>query len=319
MAKVTVKPRPKTVATVPDEEIGSAYVSRKLVGGRKDIELLDYAQQTRKNVLLKGPTGSGKTAVGRAFAALTRQLYYSLPCDISIDPTALFGKMMPREGGGFEWVDGPVTALARHGGVLNISEVNFMSPKIAASLYPLLDSRRQLTLLGNKGEVIEAHDRLLIIADMNPNYRGTQQLNAAFLNRFPLKVQWDYDPKVEASLVESASLAELAKKLRASNEVRTPVSTNMLMEFVDIGCDLGYEFAAANFLESFEPTEVPAIQNLMKLQRQELESDINNLTLKRYPSDEDASESASGEGDEPQGVDYEPEFELDDEEDDEDY
>lgn len=279
-------------AYIPDTSVYASYVGRK-VNGVQDLELLEYAMDRGHNVMLSGPTGSGKTRLGESFAAWKGLPYYSLPCDVSIDPSALFGKMVPTEDAGrFEWADGPVTELARNGGVLNISEVNFMSPKIAASLYPLLDSRRQIPLLANRGEIVRpGRGELLIVADMNPNYRGTQILNAAFLNRFPLKIVWDYDDAVEKSLVGSASLRELAKKIRAmlGKEIRTPVSTNALVETVQFARDFGAKFALANFVAGFEPGEQDAIQKLTDLSSKEIERDIAALksVSASTPSDED--------------------------------
>src|SRR5262249_59373348 len=115
---------------------------------------------------------------------------------------------------------------------LNIAEINFMPAKIAASLYSLLDHRRSIQLLGHQGEHVKAHSDLLIVADMNPKYRGTMDLNLALNNRFPLKVQWSYDPAVEAKLVASMALLDIVRKIRGDAEIRTPIGTNMMMEFM---------------------------------------------------------------------------------------
>lgn len=275
-----------TAAYIPDPALGKKYRHRK-IAGVGDFDLLDYAMRTRQNVLLMGDTGAGKTMVGAAYASERAIPYYSLPCDVSIDPSALFGRMYPTDTEGkFEWVDGPVTELVRSGGVLNISEINFMPPKIAASLYPLLDGRRYVPLLGHKGEVVHAHDDLLIIADMNPNYRGTVELNAAFKNRFPLKVVWNYDDGVEKSLVKGATIRSCAKQLRDGGEVRTPISTNLLIEFETMVQDdsLTYEFAVLNFLNAFTGNEREAVKNVLDVRRNEIERDYRPASL---PSDDE--------------------------------
>lgn len=271
-------------AYVPDPKIGTCYMSRQVLGGVWDMDVLNHAIDNAQNVLLMGPTGAGKTMVGEAFAAQAELLYYSLPCDVSIDPSALFGKIVPTEDGTFEWIDGPVTQLARYGGVLNISEINFMPPRIAASLYPLLDSRRYLPLLGNRGEVVRPHRPdcwcdldeedckamwLLIIADMNPQYRGTQDLNAAFKNRFSIKVPWDYDPKVESALITNGELISFAKKLRerVGSDLRTPVATNMLLEFEKFQDAFGLAFAAENFIAAFDEVERSAVKQVWDLHK----------------------------------------------------
>lgn len=309
----------ETDAYVPAPEIGDRYVSRKL-HGLYDLELLTYALDNAINVLLMGPTGAGKTMLGEAYAAKAEMLYYSLPCDVSIDPSALFGKIVPTEDGEFEWVDGPVTQLVRYGGVLNISEVNFMPPRIAAALYPLLDSRRYLPLLGHRGEVIRPHGPncwcdldedeckaqwLLIIADMNPQYRGTQDLNAAFKNRFAIKAHWDYDDKVEKTLIGNPALMRFANQLRqkVGTELRTPVATNMLIEFEKFESALGLEFASENFLAAFEPSERGAVKNVYDTHKGNIEQHYEQERQKRDAANaknrmRNAAESASDKDDE---------------------
>lgn len=264
-------------AYIPDKSLAEKYQHRTLYGVQ-DFDLLDAARRNHDNVLLMGDTGSGKTMVGAAYAADRGNWYYSLPCDVSIDPTALFGKMSPTETPGkFEWLDGPVTQIVRTGGVLNISEINFMPPKIAASLYPLLDGRRYVPLLGHKGEVVHAHPDLLVIADMNPNYRGTIELNDAFRNRFPIKVAWGYDTEVEKRLVKSDELREVVRKLRAlGSEIVTPISTNLLMEFERMAQDqsLSFDFAVANFIMAFRTSERDAVSNVIEMSKQTIKKDL---------------------------------------------
>lgn len=264
-------------AYIPDMGVYASYVGRD-VFGISDMEMLAKAMERDQNILLAGPTGSGKTRVGEAFAALQGVPYYSVPCDVSIDPSALFGKMIPTGTvGEFVWQNGPVAELVISGGVLNLSEINFMSAKISAALFSLLDSRRCLPLLANRGQILRPEPgKLLVIADHNPGYRGTQQLNAAFKNRFPIKITWDYDPQVEAGLVVSASLRDFAQKLRAmaGREIRTPVSTNALMEFETLAGQFNFEFAVNNFLNMFEDMEREAVRNVLTVCETEIKREV---------------------------------------------
>lgn len=264
-------------AFIPDPNYAKNYIHRK-VNGVRDFALLDYAMQNGHNVLLMGDTGAGKTMCPMAYAAENGLPYYSLPCDVSIDPSALFGKMMPGdEVGKFEWTDGPVTELVRNGGVLNISEVNFMPAKIASSLYPLLDHRRSIQLLGHRGEHVKAHRDLLIVADMNPKYRGTQELNLAFANRFAIKVMWGYDAAVEESLVPSAALLDLVRNIRKEAGIQTPVGTNMMLEFIEMFSALGLKFASDNFKNGFRDTERGAVENLLDAASVNISNELSKL------------------------------------------
>lgn len=293
-------------AYIPDADYALKYVHRK-IDGVYDFDLLDMCYQKAWNVLLRGDTGSGKTMLPMAYAAQNNLRYFSVPCDISIDPRALFGKMMPtKKVGEFKWVDGPVTEMVRHGGVLNISEINFMPAKIAASLYQLLDHRRSLTLLEHEGETIRAHgpncwcdlddceDRwLLIVADMNPKYRGTTDLNLALANRFPVRPDWGYSAEVEEKVVKSKELLDLVQKIRAVAQIRTPISTNSMLEFIEIAVTLGYDFAAQNFVNMFADPEREAVKNSLDGASVNIKRDIDALMqgklshdlLKEVPED----------------------------------
>lgn len=287
-------------AYVPSPEVHKKYVGRK-VFGQFDKIIADEAMKESTNVLIEGDTGSGKTLFGEAYASLMQMPYYSVPCDVSIDPSNLFGKMVPTETPGkYRWQYGPVSEIFLHGGLLNISEINFMQPKISASLYPALDGRRYIPLLSHNGEILRAHlgtegerkcwcslkpvecnkRRVLIIADMNPQYRGTIELNAAFKNRFGFILPWGYDDSVEEKLVKSPTVRDIAKKIRAlPQDIMTPVSTNALMEFERFAMKdtLGIEFATENFIQAFETDERAPVKRFFELQDAKLKADLTYI------------------------------------------
>lgn len=263
------------LAQVPDKIVSDQYVNR-MVTGLQDFAVFEYAHNNALNVIMKGPTGSGKTSALMAYAAKNDLAFYSLPSNVGIDPTQLFGKNSPSdtEAGLFPWVDGPVTDMVRNGGVLIISDGNFLPPRIATVLFPLLDRRRLITLADHHGEVVRAHRPngcwcdleeeecknrwLLIVFDMNPDYAGTQILNEALQNRFPLQLIWDYDPTVESKLVPWPTLNTIALQLRDAHrkgDVATPTSTNMLVEFVRITRETNMDFAISCFVNHFNSSD----------------------------------------------------------------
>lgn len=282
-----------SVGYVPDVSISERYVHRNIYG-REDFAVLDDAVG-KFNILLIGDTGAGKTMLAEAYASARRKRFLAIPCDVSIDPTSLVGKMMPTETAGkFEWVDGPLTDIFRHGGVVAIDEITFMTPKMAASLYSALDSRRHLVLLGHKSEVVQAHPDVLIIAtgNLGSSYRGTQELNAALKNRFKIKVQWGYDDDVEKTLVKFPTLREIAGKLRAmvGTEIVTPVSTNMLMEFEEFALhpDFGLDFAVGNLVAAFASTEAKSVKDVLDLSLDDIKRDLAFASGDNsYESDDD--------------------------------
>lgn len=256
--------------------VAAKYVGRK-IHGVQDFTVLRDARTNHENVLIYGPTGPGKTMVARAYAETDQVAFYPFNCSAGGTLSGLVGKMTMQPDGKFVWQDGPLTALARRGGVFYLNEVNMLPPNIAASLFGLLDARRQLVLEDHDGEIVNVHPNFQIIADYNPDYRGTRPLNEAFKNRFPVKVEWDYDTVVEKSLVVSGSLRDMASKLRkmVGTEIQTPVSTNMLMEFEKFTSRYSVRWAGENFISAFDGDERPAVRNVVKMHLVGIEEDLN--------------------------------------------
>lgn len=263
------------LASVPDKKIVTEYVSRS-IDGVEDFDIFGFAHEHNINVLVEGPTGPGKTTAVMAYAAKNDHAFYAVPSNVGVEPSQLFGKFIPDGDGGFVWQDGPVTDLVRNGGVLLINEVNFIPPRVATVMFGLLDRRREITLLDHKSEVVKAHPDLLVVADMNPDYSGTQQLNQAFRNRFGIQLHWGYDENVEAKLVESETLREVSKRLRAQVEegtLFTPVSTNMLQEFEKIA-QFNFDFAVTNFVNHFTVEERPSVKVVLDTYSENISIDL---------------------------------------------
>lgn len=298
-------PQATGVATVPDPKYFTEYIGRK-IHGVPDFVVLEQANIHAMNVLLEGPTGPGKTSFVLAYAAREKRPFYSVSSNVGVEPSQLFGKFVPDNGNGWVWVDGGVTSIVRHGGVLLLNELNFLPERIATVLFGLLDKRREIVLLDHKGEVIRAHKpplsekgptyrdteappcwcpdgakcpperAVLIVADMNPDYEGTRPLNKALRNRFPIQIDWDYDRDVESRLVRSTVLLDLAYRFRALDNIETPVATNMLQEFERLAGlgPFGLDFAIANFCQHFMTDERPSIQEVFRVEHQRLLEDL---------------------------------------------
>lgn len=273
---VSINTSDHQLALVPDKSIADRYVGRK-IEGKEDHDIFAFAHDQKINVLIEGPTGPGKTTAVMAYAAKHGYPFYAIPSNVGVEPSQLFGKFIPDGNGGFTWQDGPVTDLVRHGGVLLINEVNFMPARVATVLFGLLDLRREIALMDHKAEVIKAHDRLLVVADQNPDYAGTHMLNQAFRNRFAIQLAWDYDPEVEKSLVKSEHLRDMAKNLRDQHTdgvIMTPISTNMLMELERIALEFDCDFALSNFTGHFMSDERPAIHQVVQTFSQNIREDL---------------------------------------------
>lgn len=279
------------MATVPDAAVAKKYIHRS-ISGVEDFTIFDTALKSRHNVLLYGPTGPGKTTSAIAFAADRNLPVFMVSGTIALEPSQLFGKYIPDGNGGFVWQDGGVTECVRHGGVLILDEVNFISSKIITVLFPLLAETRHITLLDHKGETIKAHPDLLIVGTMNPGYAGTQDLNAAWRNRFKFQIHWGYDDAVEKVLVPFKSLRDLAKQLRAAEageEIFTPTPTNALVDFVDIAKHLGIDFAVANFVARYNEDEQSSVELAVSTHRLNIEADLGITSLPKVEQVEESS------------------------------
>lgn len=271
---------------IPKDIYAEEYISRKIQGVR-DIDLLRYAKAATLNTMLFGPTGPGKTSLILAYCATDQIPLVTIQANGAVDPNTFFGGLVidPVTGALKGWEDSAITQVIREGGVLYIDEVNFLPPKVASTFHGLLDKRRQITILDKGNEVIEAHPNLQIIVAYNPDYEGTRPLNAAFKNRFKIKVRMDYDEAVEKELICLPIMLDLARKLRLaqkSGDLETPTSTNMLIEFEELAVDLGYGFAVENFLNAFSDDERGSVteafdlySDQIKIQLAEMEAMAN--------------------------------------------
>lgn len=265
------------LATVPDKSFAKSYINRKLAGDIDDFRMLDYALESKQSVLLLGDAGSGKTTLPIAWAAARGLRCYSVAGNAALEPRNLFGGLVPDSNGNWHWVDGAVTDLVRHGGVLILDELTVMSPKILTVLYPLLDSRRQITLLDHEGEVIDAHPDLLIVATGNVGYAGTVPMSHAMRDRFALQFRWDYDEKVEAKLVPYKYLRTMVNDIRSKalvSGIDTPIGTRMLMEFAKNAQALGWAFASEVFVQRFADEEQPQVRLVVDTHAHNIKSEL---------------------------------------------
>ncbi|MEI4790477.1 MoxR family ATPase [Bacillus sp. FJAT-53060] len=139
-----------------------------------------------KNVLLKGPTGSGKTKLAETLSAFFKQPMHSVNCSVDLDAESLIGyKTIHNDGqaASIEFIEGPVTKAMKKGHLLYIDEINMAKPETLPILNGVLDYRKMMTNPFT-GEVVKAKEGFGVIAAINEGYVGTVPLNEALKNRF---------------------------------------------------------------------------------------------------------------------------------------
>lgn len=282
--------------SVPDPKFGQQYINRRF-DGTTEWEIYDHAKANAINVLLEGEAGSGKTMSVQSYASKRGLRYFNISSNQGIDPSQLFGRWIPRaDGNGYAWQDGAVTLLFRHGGVLLINEVNFLPVRISTVLFSGLDYRREIQLLDNGGEVIKAHPDLLIVGDMNYGYKGTQELNQAFADRFGIKLEFPYDRAIENKVVNCKPLLALADQLREmydKDEITTPISTRGLVSFVNNAKAFGVGFAITSFVNGFHKDERGGVRLACETHTANIALDLGQA-LPTYDSHANTSEVVNG-------------------------
>jgi len=265
------------VAKVPDQKWAKTYINRKIEGGILDFDLFDVAMSNHENILIRGHAGSGKTMSVLAYASARGYRYYNVSSNVGLEPSHLFGSWIPTESGTFTWQDGAVTSVVRHGGVLLLNEIDFMPERITTILFGLLDDRRQIQLMENGGEVIEAHPNLLVIGDHNPNYRGSRPMNQAWKDRFHHKLEFPYDKAIEKKLIPSPSLLEIAEKLRVMSEkgeIDTPISTRSMVAFVNNVKQVNLDYAISSYVNGFLDDEQEAVRLVIETAKSQIATDL---------------------------------------------
>ena len=246
------------MVSVPDKKWAKEYINRKITGNLTDFEVYDYALANDMNILIEGHAGSGKTMSVQAYASARNMRYFNVACHIGLEASHLIGRWIPTPEGHFRWQDGAVTEIVRNGGVLLFNEINFAPEHFLTFIFTLLDYRREIQLMENGGEVIRAHKDLIIIADMNPDYRGTRPLNQALADRFAVRLSFPYDKPIEQKLLGNKALVDMANQLRDEfnkGTLLTPVSTRALVAFVKHAKQFGMDFATYTYVNSFEGDE----------------------------------------------------------------
>ena len=205
-----------------------------------ELTVFTHCFEQKLPLMLKGPTGCGKSRFVEHVAARLGRPLVTVPCHDDTSAADLLGRWLVR-GGDTIWLDGPVTRAAREGSILYLDEVAEARPDVIVALHPLTDHRRQL-YVDRHAEVIDAGEGFMLVVSFNPRYqRGLKELKPSTRQRF-VALSFDYPaPALEATIVASeaaiepkiaARLVKLAGRLRGLDELglAEPPSTRLLVD-----------------------------------------------------------------------------------------
>ena len=204
-----------------------------------ECALFERAFHLRLPLLLKGPTGCGKTRFVAHMAARLERNLYTVSCHDDLTAADLTGRYLLK-GGDTVWSDGPLTRAVRDGGICYLDEVVEARKDVAVVLHPLTDDRRLLPL-ERTGEVLKAPDDFMLVVSYNPGYQSLlKSLKPSTRQRF-IAIEFDFPPlETEVQVVAAESglapercrtLVGLARRLRElkGHDLEEGVSTRLLV------------------------------------------------------------------------------------------
>lgn len=212
---------------------------------RDEVEIFRAAYKAKLPVLLKGPTGCGKTRfIEYMTYFLGKEAQINLPlitvaCHEDLTGSDLVGRYLLK-GEETIWVDGPLTRAVKSGAICYLDEIVEARKDTTVLIHPLADHRRLLPV-EKRGQIIEAHENFLLVLSYNPGYQSIlKNLKHSTRQRF-VAIDFNYPPRdkeikiiAQESGVEwaiASDLAKLGEKVRnlQSQGLEEGVSTRLLI------------------------------------------------------------------------------------------
>ncbi len=180
----------------------------------EEIPIFEAAYGNGLPVLLKGPTGCGKTRFMEYMAWRLKRPLITVSCHDDLTASDLVGRFLVK-GGETTWVDGPLTQAVRAGGICYLDEIVEARKDTMVVIHPLADDRRVLPI-EKLGSLIEATPEFCLAISYNPGYQSVlKDLKQSTRQRF-VALEFDYPgPDLEAAIVarESGLDPETARHL----------------------------------------------------------------------------------------------------------
>ena len=194
-----------------------------------EVELFEASASMNLPVLIKGPTGCGKTRFIEYMGEKLNRSVYTVVCHDDLSAADLVGRHLIDENGTY-WQDGPLTKAVREGGICYLDEIIEARKDTTVVLHSLADYRRVLPI-DRTGEVIEAHPDFMLVVSYNPGYQNVLKgMKPSTKQRF-ISLEFNYPkPDVEQQVIikESGVDKEIAVKLVSiASEIRNLSDTDI--------------------------------------------------------------------------------------------
>ena len=206
---------------------------------KDEVALFETAYKAKLPMMLKGPTGCGKTRFVEAMAYKLGRPLVTVACHEDLSATDLVGRFLI-EGDETVWHDGPLTTAVRHGAICYLDEIVEARKDTIVLIHPLTDDRRILPV-EKLGKLLTAPDDFMLVISYNPGYQSVlKDLKQSTRQRF-LSLEFDYPPaEAEARIVAheggineamARDLVKIGEKVRnlKGHGLEEGVSTRLLV------------------------------------------------------------------------------------------
>lgn len=188
----------------------------------KEVEVFEHSFKNKLPMLLKGPTGTGKSRFVEYMAYRMKKPLITVACHEETSATDLLGRYIIK-GTETVWKDGPLTKAVKEGAIIYLDEIAEARPDVIVAIHPLTDYRRSL-YLDKLGDEVLATDDFMFVASFNPGYqKGFKELKPSTRQRF-VSVSFDFpNPKMEQEIIISETGIEEAdakRLVKIGNKIR---------------------------------------------------------------------------------------------------
>ncbi|MGY4103728.1 AAA family ATPase [Nocardia sp. R16R-3T] len=221
-------------------DTATAAVATYLPAG-SEVDIFRTAFQQRMPVLLKGPTGCGKTRLVEHMAEQLGLPLYTVSCHEDVTSADLIGKHV-LVGGQTEWIDGPLTRAVREGGICYLDEIVEARQDATVAIHSLTDHRRELFIERLGGIKLKAPDTFCLVVSYNPGYQSVLKDLKTSTRQRMVSITLNYPaPEVEREIIGieglvppavAQALVRLGQALRRVDDpgLREVPSTRLLVD-----------------------------------------------------------------------------------------
>ena len=199
-----------------------------------EIGLFEAAYESKLPLMLKGPTGCGKTRLVEYMAWKLKRPLFTIPCHEDLSGNDLIGRYVLK-GGNVEWIDGPLLMSVKYGGIAYLDEIVEARKDTTVVIHPLTDHRRYLPVEKLK-TVYNAADGFMLVISYNPNYQSIlKELKPSTRQRFVgIHLDWPSE-ELELEIIRRESglhRATAQKLVSIANRIRNLTRDSGLEEGV---------------------------------------------------------------------------------------